>query len=137
MAAADPSPTATYPSTYRIVLRDYVTTLAIGVHDHEHGRHQRVRINIELTVRHPGPGFRDDIAAVLSYEDLVAGLERLPETPHIKLLETLAERLLDLCLVDARVLKAQVQLEKLDIFAEAESVGVILERGRAPEAAGG
>ena len=55
---------------YRIVLRDLVVSLLIGVYEHEHRRPQRVAIGVDLTVRHPGAGFRDEIAAVLSYDAL-------------------------------------------------------------------
>lgn len=41
------------------------------------------RIDLELDVPHPGPGFADDIASVMSYEEVVRGLRALcDETPH-------------------------------------------------------
>ena len=102
------------PAVYRIFLRDLVIRLSIGVHEHEHRRPQQVRINVELTVRHPGPGFRDEISAVLSYEELVEGIRRIA----------------DLALVDDRVLAAEVRVEKLEVFPDAASVGVAIVKGR-------
>jgi dihydroneopterin aldolase len=116
---------------YRILLRDLVVRASIGVHDHEHRRPQQVCINVELTVRHPGPGFRDEIAAVLSYEGLVEGIRRVAQAGHIKLIETLAERIADLCLADDRVHGAEVRVEKLEVFPDAASVGVAISRWRA------
>ena len=118
------------PAQYRIFLRDLEVRLSIGVHEHEHRRTQRVRINVELTVRHPGAGFRDEIAAVLSYEGLVDGIRRVAEAGHIKLIETLADRIADLCLEDARVTHAEVRVEKLEVFADAAAVGVVMTKGR-------
>jgi dihydroneopterin aldolase len=117
-------------TTYRILLRDLVVLASIGVHDHEHRQPQSVRINVDLTVHHPGPGFRDEIAAVLSYEGLVDGIRRLARAGHIKLIETLAERIADLCLMDERVLGAEIQVEKLEVFPDAASVGVVMSRRR-------
>ena len=118
------------PAVYRIFLRDLVVRLSIGVHEHEHRRPQQVRINVELTVRHPGPGFRDEISAVLSYEGLVEGIRGVARDGHIKLIETLAERIGDLCLVDERVLSAEVRVEKLEVFPDAASVGVVVLKSR-------
>ncbi|MEI7606767.1 MAG: dihydroneopterin aldolase [Rhodospirillaceae bacterium] len=118
------------PAIYRIFLRDLVLRLSIGVHEHEHCRPQQVRINVELTVRHPGPGFRDEIASVLSYEGLVEGIRAIARDGHIKLIETLAERIAELALTDERVLAAEVRAEKLEVFADAASVGVVIARAR-------
>ncbi|OYV35424.1 MAG: diguanylate cyclase, partial [Acidocella sp. 20-61-6] len=49
---------------------------------------------------------------------------------HVQLVETLAERLCEVCLADARVLIARVRVEKLDVFADAASAGVEVERRR-------
>ncbi len=118
------------PAVYRIFLRDLVVRLSIGVHEHEHRRPQQVRINVELTVRHPGPGFADEISAVLSYEGLVEGIRGVARDGHIKLIETLAERIGELCLEDPRVFSAEVRVEKLEVFPDAASVGVVMTKGR-------
>ena len=47
---------------------------------------------------------------------------------HVQLVETLAERLAEACLADDRILIARVRVEKLDVFADATSAGVEVER---------
>jgi dihydroneopterin aldolase len=47
---------------------------------------------------------------------------------HVRLVETLAERIAEACLTDRRVHVARVRVEKLDIFADATSAGVEIER---------
>jgi dihydroneopterin aldolase len=42
--------------------------------------------------------------------------------------ETLAEQIAALCLEDRRVRVARVRVEKLDVFVDATSVGVEIER---------
>ena len=117
-------------AAYRIILRDLVVPMSIGIHDHEHQSPQPVRISVELTVRHPGPGFRDEIVAVVSYESLVEGIRRVAAAGHIKLIETLADRIADLCLAEERILAVEVRVEKLEVFADATSVGVVMTRTR-------
>jgi dihydroneopterin aldolase len=49
---------------------------------------------------------------------------------HLHLIETLADRIAELCLADARVVEVAVRVEKLDVFADCVSVGVEIARSR-------
>ena len=118
------------PSYRRVFVRDLVLTCAIGVHAHEHDAPQRVRINVELMVREDERNLQDRIENVLSYEHIVDGVRAITGESHINLVETLAERIAGLCLTQARVARVRVCVEKLDIYEEAASVGVEIERVR-------
>jgi dihydroneopterin aldolase len=113
---------------YRILVRDLVLPCRIGIHPHERTAPQRVRINVEILAERLGSG--DQLRHVLNYEEIVAGVRALTQGEHINLIETLAERIMDLALESPRALGARVSVEKLDVFPEAESVGVVLRRRR-------
>ncbi|MSP43917.1 MAG: dihydroneopterin aldolase [Alphaproteobacteria bacterium] len=113
-----------------VFIRDLLLDAHIGVHRHEKGRRQRVRINIDLTVTENGPDAGDDLANVVCYEDIVAKVKALIEVEHINLAETMAERIAGRCLEDGRVQTARIRVEKLTVIAEAASVGVEIERNR-------
>lgn len=119
------------PRTLRrtLFVRDLELDCAIGVHPHERDRRQRVVVNVALTLAEPAAAHRDSIAAVVSYEDIVEGVERLARGGHVNLVETLAERIAALCLRDRRVRRAQVRVDKPDVYERASSVGVEVERG--------
>jgi dihydroneopterin aldolase len=117
-------------STYRVFVRDLVLNCSIGVYDFEKERLQRVRITAELVVSDEPDVTADDLRGVLNYEPIVAGIKAIATTGHINLVETLAERIIDFCLVERRVAAARVVVEKLDVFPEAQSVGVTIERRR-------
>ena len=114
----------------RLFIRDLVLPAQIGVHAREHGRTQRVRINIDLLVDEPEDPLADDIAQVLSYEPLVEAVRRQVADGHVKLVETLAERLARECLTRAGVRRVTVRVEKLDVYVDAHAVGVEIERSR-------
>lgn len=117
-------------STYRVFVRDLVLECSIGIYDYEKHNRQRVRINAELVVSADPEMSHDDIAGVLNYELIVDGIKQIIASGHINLVETLAERVIDLCLVDPRVIAARSVVEKLDVYPEAGSVGVTIERRR-------
>jgi len=121
-----------------VFLRDLVLPASIGVHPHEHTGTQRVRINVDLGVdddgaralSRPSVG-RDDLRRVVNYEGVANAVRAIVASGHVMLVETLAERIAESCLADPRVHLARVRVEKLDVFADAASAGVEIERRRA------
>jgi dihydroneopterin aldolase len=114
--------------TRHLLVRDLVLAARIGVHLHEHGAPQRVRLNLDLEVAGSGAPPADDLAEVVDYEALIERIRRLLASRHVKLVETLAEQVAALCLDDPRVRSARVRVEKLDVIADAAAVGVEIER---------
>jgi dihydroneopterin aldolase len=110
-----------------VFIRDLMLSCKIGVHRHEQARTQRVRINLDLAVR-DDRDLCDDLANVVCYERITNAVRAVVSGRHIKLLETLAEEIARICLEDARVRSVRVRVEKLDIFPDATSVGVEIER---------
>ncbi len=115
---------------YRVFVRDLVVPCSIGIYPHEKGLRRRVRVNAELVVNEEISG-NDDFAEAVNYETIVAGVKAIAEGGHINLVETFADRVATLCLADRRVGAVRVVVEKLDVYPETESVGVIVERRKA------
>lgn len=112
----------------RVFVRDLVVACLIGVHRHERDGKQRVRVNLDLRVEEASDALDDKLSQVVSYETLVDGVRRLADGGHINLVETLAERIAAMCLEDRRVRDVVVRVEKLDVFADAASAGVEIQR---------
>lgn len=128
-----------------VFLRDMVLAARIGVHPREFDGPQRVRVNIDLAAEDEGaravtgegiaaltrsPVGRDELSRVVDYEVVANAVRAIVAAGHVRLVETLAERIAEACLADARVVSARVRVEKLDVFADAASVGVEVERRR-------
>ena len=114
--------------TRHVFVRDLVLDCSIGVHRHERGAHQRVRINLDLSVAEDLLPHGDELDNVVCYERLVDGVRAIAGSGHVNLVETLAEEIAAFCLEDRRVLRARVRVEKLDVYQDAASVGVEIER---------
>ena len=125
-----PMPNMVPARTMRVFIRDLVLPCSIGIHQHERLAQQRVQINVELTcLEHPA--INDDVDNVVCYATAVMGIKAVVADGHINLVESLADRIADVCLSDHRVLSAKVRIDKLDVFKEAFSVGVEIDRYRA------
>lgn len=118
-----------------VFLRDMVLPASIGIYPHEHEVKQRVRINVDLGVDDDsvlagiavGP---DELARVVDYEKIANRVRAIVGSGHTRLVETLAERIAETCLTDARVRLVRIRVEKLDVFPDAVSAGVEIERQR-------
>lgn len=115
-------------ATRHVFVRDLVLQCSIGVHVHEKDATQRVRINLDLAVREDNVDIGDDLANVVCYEEIITGVRALIASGHVNLVETLADRIADMCLQNPRVRVVRVRVEKLDIIPDATSVGVEIER---------
>ena len=114
----------------RIFVRGLVVPIAIGVYDEEQGITQKVRFTIEAAVAGGVSPKGDHIDEVPSYDDLVGAVKSIVAAGHINLVETLAERIAERCLLDKRIVSVLVRVEKLERGPEA--VGVEIVRSRAP-----
>ena len=120
-----------------VFLRDMVLQARIGVYPHEQTAPQRIRINVDLAVHDPAaPGQshaavgRDDLSRVVDYSRLADDVRAVVGAGHVQLVETLAERIAEIGLQDPRARLVRVRVEKLDVFADAASAGVEIERRR-------
>ncbi|MBE7729702.1 dihydroneopterin aldolase [Komagataeibacter sp. FXV3] len=113
-----------------LFVRNMVLDAHIGVFEHEQGVTQRIRVNVVFGVPDSatldvGP---DDLGRTVSYERVVLLVREIVARGHVALVETLAERIAAGVLEDRRIRITRVCVEKLDIFDDAESVGVEIER---------
>lgn len=110
--------------TYTILVRGFTATVAMAGHA---GR-PTARIDLTLTVSHPGAGFPDDIGAVMSYEDIVEDLRRLCADETIPGLDYLAGRVADLCLGHAKVQRVRVDVELPSMTDDGVGAGASITR---------
>jgi 7,8-dihydroneopterin aldolase/epimerase/oxygenase len=116
---------------YTVTVRGLVLLCSIGIRPHERAEKQRVRVSVDLVATGAAGFPGEDRRRVINYEKIVSAIRSIAGAGHIDLCEGLAERICRSCLTDPRVERVRVWVEKLDVFAEAEGVGAILERTRA------
>ncbi|MBX7145861.1 MAG: dihydroneopterin aldolase [Alphaproteobacteria bacterium] len=125
-----------YPRTFlakklltSIFIKDLILLASIGVHNYEKKQLQRIRLNLEIFV-HSYHHLGDSLKNVVCYSQLTNEITQLIAHEHINLIETLAERICAHCFTKPTILKTIIKIEKLDVFDNAESVGVKIVRHR-------
>jgi dihydroneopterin aldolase len=121
-----------------VFVQDLRLMAHIGAYAHELAAPQPVRIDIDLGVvddagqlMSRAPVGKDELSRVVDYARIAATARAIVEGGHVRLVETLAERIAEAALSDHRVLLARVRVAKLAAMPDAGAVGVEIERRRA------
>ena len=115
-------------NTYKILINELTLDAFIGIHDFEKKKKQKISISLSLDVNDNISGIEHKIENFVSYEHIVADIKSILKRGHIDLLETLGEKIVDLCFKDERVMTIKLKLEKLEVFKETSSVGIEIFR---------
>eukprot|EP01037_Dinobryon_pediforme_P011863 gene11863-11952_t len=116
------------PSTDKIILRDFVIQMMIGIYEHEYIKPQRVRFTIDVDISRIDH-VPEDIRDVFSYDYVTEGIERIAAEGHVLFVEQMAERVASYVLRHNRAQRIRVMVEKLDI--RPGSVGIEIIRLKA------
>ena len=103
-----------------------------GVYDVERERGQTFRVDAVLELDTAPAAARDDLALTVNYAELAQRLHALVTGEPVDLIETLAQRLADVCLGYEPVQAVEITVHKpdADLGVPAADVTVAIRRGR-------
>ena len=114
----------------KVVIKNLILNIFIGIHDFEKKKKQKVRFNIEVETNPNTKPSNKDFSTIVDYETLVNKIKTLVKKEHHELLEELAENIFRIIFQNKLVKKVNIKLEKLHIIKESESVGVDITKNR-------
>ena len=114
----------------KVIIKNLILNIFIGIHDFEKKKKQKVRFNIEVETNPNTKPSNKDFSTIIDYETLVNKIKAMVKKQHHELLEELAENIFRIIFQNKLVKKANVKLEKLHIIRESESVGVDITKNR-------
>ncbi|WP_433613002.1 dihydroneopterin aldolase [Dactylosporangium sp. CA-139114] len=119
-------------SSDRIALRGLTVRGFHGVFDFERREGQDFVIDVDLELDLRPAAASDDVKDTVHYGELAEGLAAVVSGEPVDLIETLAQRLADVCLADERVRAATVTVHKphAPIPLQFTDVAVVIRRER-------
>ena len=112
---------------YLVLVKNLILKASVGIYPKEKTRKQKVRFNIFITAT-DNIKTKNDISDLVSYEDVIKNVKYIINRGHIPLIENLAQNIAEKCLINKKILKIEIMIEKLETFKEAESVGIKIVR---------
>ena len=115
---------------YNVIIKNLIIDASIGIHEHEKIKKQRVSISLSIEVVDNISLVDQKIENFLSYENVINNIKLIIDKGHIDLVETLSYEILSNIFSDSRASKVWLKIEKLDVFEEAQSVGLEIIKTR-------
>jgi len=114
----------------KVIIKNLILNMFIGIHNFEKKKKQRVRFNIEVVTNPYIKPSSKDLSTILNYEDLINKIKLLVKKQHHDLIEDLAENIFKIIFQNKLVKKTNIKIEKLDIIKNSESVGVEFSKSK-------
>ena len=106
-----------------------------GVFEHERREGQRFVVDLVLGIDTAPAAASDDLSATVDYGSLALSVKAAVESDPVDLIETLAQRISDVCLLDSRVewVRATVHKPDAPIDASFRDVALTITRSKTQE----
>ena len=114
----------------KVIIKNLVLNIFIGIHNFEKKKKQKVRFNIEVITNPFVKPNNKDLTTILNYEEIINKIKILVKKEHHELLEDLAENIFIIIFQNKLAQKAKIKIEKLEIIKNSESVGVEFSKSR-------
>ena len=114
----------------KVIIKNLVLNIFIGIHNFEKKKKQKVRFNIEVITNPFVKPNNKDLKTILNYEEIIYKIKDLVKKEHHELLEDLAENIFTIIFQNRLAQKVKIKIEKLEIIKNSESVGVEFSKSR-------
>ncbi len=114
----------------KILVRDLVLKISVGIHNFEKKKKQRVKFNLDINTDPSLVPDDNNLNSIINYEDVIKNIKKITNKKHYLLLETLAEKIFLKLFENMRIKKVKLRIEKLDGFKNTSSVGIEIEKSK-------
>lgn len=112
-----------------VFIKELTAFASIGAYEWEHSIKQKLIFNLEMAWDFSKAAKTDDVQYCLNYAEISEKILTFVENSRFHLVETLAYRLADMLQQEYPITWFKLELHKPRAVAQAQSVGVIVERG--------
>ena len=112
---------------YSVLVKDLILKTFVGIYPNEKIKKKKVRFKKKLIEKNKKKK-KNDISEFVSYEDIIKNVKNVINKGHTPLIENLAHNIAEKCLINKKILRIEIMIEKLETFKEAQSVGIKIIR---------
>ncbi len=109
-----------------IFVKNFITYCLIGVYPEEKKNKQKIKISVKLNIKRTINS--DKLSSTVCYQNILHALENIDKFGHLKLVETLANKLAEEFKKINNVTKITIKIVKCDISKNDTDVGFILKK---------
>ena len=117
----------------RVIIKDLIIKISVGIHNFEKKKKQRVKFNITINIDQNLIPDDKNLKSIVNYEKVIKIIEKVTKKKHFLLLESLAEEIFSKLFENYKIKKILIRVEKLDIIKNTSSVGIEIEKSKINE----
>ena len=117
-----------YKYKRKVIIKDLILKIFVGIHDYEKIKKQKVKFNLEIVSDPNLIANKKDLNTIINYEKIINDIKKITNNKHHELLEDLAENLFDQIFKNSNIKKINLKIEKLEIIKDAGSVGIEISK---------
>ena len=117
----------------KVLIKDLILKISVGIHDFEKKKKQRVKFNLIINIDQNLMPDDNDLKSIVNYEKVIKIIEKVTKKKHFLLLESLAEEIFSKLFENYKIKKILIRIEKLDIIKNTSSVGIEIEKSKINE----
>ncbi|GDX36672.1 7,8-dihydroneopterin aldolase [Alphaproteobacteria bacterium] len=114
----------------KIKIKDFKLKTNLGIYGWEKNFEREIIINLELEIKDSQALQSDKIEDTVDYELIYNQIKQLIFSKKFNLIERMAQEIVDLIMLDSRINKCKIEIDKMNIFEEVRSCAVSLESKR-------
>ena len=122
-----------YSYKRKVLVKDLVLKMLVGIHNFEKKKKQRVKFNLRISIDQNLMPDENNLKSIVNYEKVIKLISKVTNKKHFLLLETLAEEIFSKLFENFKIKKILIRIEKLDIIKNTSSVGIEIEKSKANE----
>ena len=122
-----------YSYKRKVLIKDLVLNMFVGIHNFEKKKKQRVKFNLIINIDQNLMPDDNDLKSIVNYEKVIKIIEKVTKKKHFLLLESLAEEIFSKLFENYKIKKILIRVEKLDIIKNTSSVGIEIEKSKINE----
>lgn len=102
----------------------------LGVHSWEEKVDREIVVNVELESNFTKSLESDEISDAIDYDEISSKIKNLIATTRFKLVEKMAQQVMNLIMQDDRIIRCKLEIDKLGAVESLDSFSVTLEQNK-------
>ncbi len=113
-----------------IKIKNFRFTTILGIYNWEQKVDREIIINAAIHTDFDKARFTHNIKDTIDYDEIIKKIKNLLSNNNFKLIEELAQNILELIMQDERVKKVELEIDKLKVVENVDSFSITLTQER-------
>lgn len=109
-----------------IKIKNFKFKTILGIYEWEESFDREIIINAAIHTDHDSARYTKNINDAIDYDQIITKIKNSLTSKKFKLIEELAQEILDLIMQDSRIKKCEVEVDKVKVVENVESFSITL-----------